>query len=440
MHFLTRFIIIAFALCSVTAVSAQEITKKRGKYKIYFDSGKVKAKGKVKNYHKNGEWKYYDEEGHVVTVAHYQMDTIDGAYTDYFPDGKISVSGTYCKNRKCGNWRMYDSEGHRMSDENMNYGLQDGPQRFWYPNGRLRDSLQFSNGVIQYRKAWFSNGKVKAIETYRDGLAEGKWVVYKDPGLFQDTLPEYTDEYHLGKKHGWHYLWNGASLIEAYHYQDGLPDGTFTRYAYDGKPVLIQNYSKGKLNGTTTFYKDGKKLKEENYSDDVKEGMQLEYDRNETVSKCSWYDNGFLDSMNVYHANGKVAINRIYGRTNDKSYYMEYDSSGVLLMKGLMHNELRIGEWKTYYPNGQVRSTTNYEEGKIVGLYTKYYPNGKKMIQYTFLPIGTNTMPDVWDEKGKPIRMGTKAYEEIVEGNKAGEIFSDPSEYHREIIDHRINE
>lgn len=433
-----RILCVLFLLGIVNVAAAQEITKKRGKYKIYSSSGKLHSQGKVKNYHRNGEWKYYDEEGHIVTIANFVLDTIHGPYTDFFADGKISVQGTYCKNQKCGNWKTYDMNGQLISDENFVNAQQHGVQRYWYPGGRLRDSIAFSYGNVLYRKAWYASGGVKTIETYTNGLAEGRWVVYPETRV--DTFAQTVDDFHLGKRHGWHYQWNGASLIEAYQYVDGLPDGTFTRYAYDGQPVMIQNYTKGYLHGNSTYFKDGKKLNEENYFWGAKDGLQIEYDRNEKVSKGSWYREGILDSSHSYFPNGKVAIRKFMGNTPSMMNYMEWDSSGALLMKGNLKGENRDGEWTTFYPDGKIRSTMHYNNGKLEGLYTKFYPNGKKLIQYTFLPVGTNTPPDVWNEKGTRLKPGTKQYDEIVEGNRPGEIFSDPSEFQRSIIRHLLYE
>lgn len=438
MRFAIHILSVLFFFGMLNAVSAQEITKKRGKHKIYFPSGKVHSQGKVKNYHRNGEWKYYDEEGHLISIAHFVMDTIHGAYTDFFTDGKVSLQGTYCKNQKCGNWKMYDSNGHLISDENYAGGQQEGVQRYWYPGGRLRDSILFVNGFMQQRHSWYFSGSLKTIETYVNGLPEGRWTVY--PEMRVDTFAQTVDDYHNGKRHGWHYQWNGASLIEAYHYADGLPDGTFTRYEYDGKPLFVQHYSKGARQGLTTYYKGGAVVKEENYRDDAKHGLQTEYGRNGKPSVYEWYSaDERLDSTHSLFPNGKLAIRQVYS-TPEVSAYTEWDSAGVLLMKGTLHNEARHGEWTTYYPNGKVRSTTNYEDGRMLGLYTKYYPNGKKMIQYTFLSVGTNTPPDAWNQQGKILKPGTKAYDEIVEGNKPGEIFSDPSEFNRPIIRHLIDE
>lgn len=433
-------LILLGCLLASASISAQEITKKNGRYKIHYASGKVKAKGKVRNYHKIGEWKFLDEEGRVTVVVNYDMDTMEGYYAEYFPDGKVSIAGSYCQSRKCGNWKTYDQEGQLISDENFTAGIQNGTQRFWFPNGQMRDSICFDNGVILFRKAWYRGGRVKTVEHYQDGLPEGKWIVYKDPEVATDTFPESSDEYHLGKKHGWHYWWNKTSLIEAYHYTNGLPDGTFTRYAFDGKPVMVMTYSMGKLNGATTYFKDGLKLKDENYQEDLRDGVQIEYGRDQRVLKREWYHLGILDSSKSYFPNGKVAIRRSYVQGAERSDYTEYDSSGVLIMSGHMHGEKRDGEWTTYYPTGKIRSTTNYVDGQIIGLFTKYYPNGRKMIQYTFLPVGTNTMPDVWNDKGKLLKMGSPEYNEIVEGNRPGEIVNDPGEFNRSIIDHRIME
>jgi antitoxin component YwqK of YwqJK toxin-antitoxin module len=436
-----RFSVLLLFLVALLGVpstaSAQEITKKRGKYRIYFPSGKLQSQGKVKNYHRNGTWKYYDEEGHVISIANFVLDTIHGPYTEFYPDGKISSKGTYCRNRKCGNWKMYDPAGALIADENYAAGEQEGLQRYWYPGGRLRDSILFERGLVRLRHSWYASGNLKTIETFENGLPEGRWTVYPEARV--DTFAQTVDDYHLGKRHGWHYQWNGASLIEAYHYANGLPDGTFTRYEYNGNPLLIQQYSAGKRHGATTYYKDGAVVSEENYRDDLKHGLQTEYSRSGKPAQRSWYHDGMLDSTHSLFPNGRIAIRKVYAHGEVHAAYTEWDSAGVKLISGSLVNGLREGEWTTYYPDGKIRSTTNYGNGKIEGLYTKFYPNGKKMIQYTFLPVGTNTPPDVWNEKGKLLRPGTKQYDEIVEGNRPGEVFSDPSQFHRSIIDMRVD-
>lgn len=429
--------LLALLGCSVN-VSAQEITKKRGKFKTYYPNGKLQSQGKVKNYHRNGQWKYYDEEGRLANIAHFYLDTIHGAYTEFNVAGKISVQGTYCKNKKCGNWKMYDENGTLIGDENYVNGEQEGLQRYWYPIGRLRDSMLFEYGQVKLRYSWYFSGALKTIETYMNGLPEGRWTVY--PEMRTDTFAQSVDDYHLGKRHGWHYQWNEASLIEAYQYKDGLPDGTFTRYEYDGKPLFVQHYSAGRRHGLTTYYKDGAVLNEENYRDDLKDGLQTEYSRNGKPSKREWYHAGTLDSTHSLFPNGRLAIREVHSQERaELSYYTEWDSAGVKLISGTLVNGLREGVWTTYYPDGKVRSTTNYTAGKIEGLYTKFYPNGKRMIQYTFLPVGTNTPPDVWNQQGKLLKPGTKAYDEIVEGNRPGEVFSDPSQFKRSIIRHLVD-
>jgi protein TonB len=138
-------------------------------------------------------------------------------------------------------------------------------------------------------------------------------------------------------------------------------------------------------------------------------------------------------------ASKKINIPQQFGKPR-QWIYMECDSAGVKLQDGNYTGSRRSGKWTTYYPSGKVRSVTNYSEGRVNGLFTKWYQNGKKMIEMHVFENGLNTPPDVWDEKGKVIKMGTKTYNEIVEGNKPGEMFNDPSMYQRPIIDRRVED
>lgn len=415
-------ILLFVLLCLGVHLSAQEITKKRGKYKFYYPSGKMNASGKVKNYHRNGKWTYYDEEGRVVATAYFVLDTINGPYTEFHPQGQVSTAGTYCMNRKCGNWKFFAPDGQLLSDEHFDNGKSHGAQRYWYAGGKLRDSIVFSHGELQYKQSWHRNGTVKEIETYENGLPEGRWTVY--PELRVDTFAQSVDDYHEGKRHGWHYQWNGRVLIEAYHYKNGLPDGTFTRYDIDGHPTLVQMYTEGRLDGITTFYKDGRKLLEVDYKDDSKNGEEVEYNRNEKVSKRSWYADGLLDSSCTYHGNGKSSVQQVYDRTTGAAQYTEWNANGELLMTGTMQDGKRTGEWKTYYRDRKLRSVTHYSGGRLEGVFTRYYANGRKMVEYTFLPDGTNTEPLVWNESGKKLKTNSVEYDNIVAGNKPGEVFS----------------
>lgn len=412
--------------------------KKRGTVKLRHPNGKVMAKGKVRNYKKQGLWKFYYDSGKLASTTVYINDTANGPYMEYLQDGRVKQQGRFCMNHKCGNWIHYNDAGHLISSENFSNDIQDGVQRFWYENGQLRDSLLFTNGYILYRKGWYPNGKLKLIETYSNGAPEGTWVTYPDPEVTNDTFPATKDEYSGGVRNGWHWAWNGNVLVEKFHYVNGQLDGEATRYAEDRTVLSIEHYKDGLRDGSATWFKNGRKLKTEQYNYGQKNGTWEEFDRSEKVLKREWYTNDVMDSSIAYYPNGRKAISRKGNAARGWVWCQVWDTAGVYLMDGTEVSDLRQGDWCSYYPDGKVRACTSYDKGVITG-YHKNYPNGKPMVQYKI--TGEKTFnEEAWTEKGKPIAKGTKQFDELIEGNRPGEMLVDPSQFTRSIIGHSISE
>lgn len=53
-------------------------------------------------------------------------------------------------------------------------------------------------------------------------------------------------------------------------------------------------------------------------------------------------------------------------------------SAGQLVEEGRYSNSKRVGVWRSYWPNGNVKSEITYTMGRPKGSYTIYYPNGRK--------------------------------------------------------------
>lgn len=436
-RFVFLFATVVLCVC-FSGLSAQEaITKKRGKVRMHYADGKLHSKGKVRNYQRQGRWKYYSPEGKVIAVANFVNDTIHGFYNEWYGDGAVFITGTYCMNTKCGNWKTYAPDGTLISDENFVNGQMHGTQLFMFPSGKMREKIVAENGVIGSRTVWYANGNLQLIENYSKGLPHGRWVMYAE----LDTMPIRIDEYEHGLKHGWHYLYHGRQLVEKYHYENGKAHGESFRWDNDGKISMREYYTSGAPD-SGFYYLHGVILRSTRFQYARKHGPEVDYDRSGDTLKLSWWKNGRVDSSFTYHENGRRSSSLIYDYTvqPEKALYTEWDTAGRKLQTGVYVADRRHGEWFTYYPDGKKRSVTNYSEGRMQGLFTKWYPNGKKMVEMNFLPAGVNTPPDAWNEKGKLLPMGSKAYNEIVEGNRPGEIFSDASQYNRPIIERRVEE
>lgn len=53
-----------------------------------------------------------------------------------------------------------------------------------------------------------------------------------------------------------------------------------------------------------------------------------------------------------------------------------YDAEGRLEMEGNVHHGMRHGVWTSYFPDGRVRSRSEYREGKLEGITTTFRANG----------------------------------------------------------------
>ena len=74
--------------------------------------------------------------------------------------------------------------------------------------------------------------------------------------------------------------------------------------------------------------------------------------------------------------NGQPAKVRYYDKGGQCIREVEYHEDGKLYMEGGIKNNLRDGEWTSYFPDGKVQSKGYYENGIRLGKALVYYENG----------------------------------------------------------------
>ncbi|HET6989950.1 MAG TPA: TonB family protein, partial [Bacteroidia bacterium] len=328
-------------------------------------------------------------------------------------------------------------------------GKKNGVQKFWYPNGQLQTQQNYDADVLVYEWKWFENGRPKQLSYYKNGLPDGTWRTYADPAMTSDTLPVSIDNYSNGMKNGLHSGYSHGKLSEEIFYKDDKLDGTYKKWDTNGMLGISENYVNGNREGLCKYFNHGKCIREANYSKGKMDGAEKEYDDGGKLFRISWYNQGRVDSTSNYFPNGQKSVSRIYKyypgfvKTEEFSDYTEWDAQGHLLLKGTYHFEEKEKTWTTYYPGEKIKSITPYSNGKISGVYKKWYANGKELIEMECEGNEVTTAPKVWDEKGKPIKAGTKQYQEIVDSSKPGEIYNDPKKYKenrtQEVIYDQVN-
>ncbi len=80
------------------------------------------------------------------------------------------------------------------------------------------------------------------------------------------------------------------------------------------------------------------------------------------------------------HLNGKVKIQKAYkieGSDTVFFFYQGFNVNGSLLLEGPIIDDVREGQWISYYPDGKVWSKTTFKDGINDGESISYYSNGR---------------------------------------------------------------
>jgi antitoxin component YwqK of YwqJK toxin-antitoxin module len=77
----------------------------------YYNNGKEKMKGVIKDGLREGLWQAWYETGVLWSEADYVKGVNHGKSITYFENGKIRYEGTYNNGKKIGIWKYYDEEG-----------------------------------------------------------------------------------------------------------------------------------------------------------------------------------------------------------------------------------------------------------------------------------------------------------------------------------------
>lgn len=446
-------------------------------YKTYSSKGEVLASGELKkkelefvNYHSNGvksvegkyykgnevgEWKYYDNQGHLTsrlnfnedgerdgdqkwyfedgeleTIKTYKDGELHGLYVDYYRNGKIFRQGWYNEGEVVGRWITYYRNGEVQNDEYYQEGEAQGDVVYYDVVGKKRETslyyygsymgtvlfdstgaeyaryeLDKGEGVFDFKDI---NGKVYNHKEFKGATGEGQTKSYLPDGTVTRE-GQYSSGDNVGEFKWYH---NDGSLATTGSYKDDERHGTWKWY-FEGSDQLSQvnEYIDGKKVGTEYQYHENGKLEAEvSYRDGDRHGKSTYYDEFGEVQYILFHENDYMlgysylgsdgkpvemiefdrnnGEMKTYYKNGKVSYEATYknGFIEGKSSF--YMSNGKPEMERNFIKGDLDGEYKTYYANGKVKSFIHYKDDQKHGEMIEYYSTGKKKIVTNYV-LGT---------------------------------------------------
>jgi antitoxin component YwqK of YwqJK toxin-antitoxin module len=154
--------------------------------------------------------------------------------------------------------------------------------------------------------------------------------------------------------------------------------GEYIMYHKNGKKSQISNYVNGLLNGKTSAWdENGNLLYEMNFLANKLNGKFTTYlDGNKHI--CMYYINGLLNGKyEVFSpSSNKIQLsNYLNNQLNGETLYLN-ESNGNTIKKVTYLNGKLNGSSVTYFPNMIPMEEEYYKDGLLDGVVYKYYPNG----------------------------------------------------------------
>ena len=305
--------------------SADAQGRKQGQWSKFWPNGKMRYMGQFKDDKALGEFKHYDEDGHLVSIQRHAGDGKVSRAQHFHPNGKVMATGKYLAQLKDSTWNYFDTEGRLRKVERYSNGQLHGAQEAYYDNGQMAELDNYQKGILHgEHKSWFDNGKLKSTSVIVQGEPEGKMTFY----------------YVSGKKEIEGQMVNGDR------------DGAWFYYNADGSVQLQMLYSRGEVvkerkeNGVfKEYYDDGQLMSEVKYKASKLEGPFVEY-----------YDNGNWVLR-------QMPSDPIMGTPPDMERVLQGQSKK---REGSYRDGLLEGEVKEYDPKGKLIRTLRYNAGSLV--------------------------------------------------------------------------
>ncbi len=243
------------------------------------------------------------------------------------------------------------------------------------------DGMGLSDGInpIGNWEYYFPEGNLLSKGLYtNEGLRDGEWIWYHYNGNVKEKV-QFKD----GKLEGPYeiYLDNG-NLESSFAYKNDALDGTYKGYNKYGALIEEKQFTNGMLDGPfKTFYSTADKQVNFDYSFIAGEvNGPVKYFN--VDGQANFEGNAVAGSIigkgTNYYPNGAVEYEKTFVDGKLDGPFVGYFANGNKYEEGNMLQDLRDGLWKSYYPDGKMHIETTYKEGKIHGLQTEVYPTGEK--------------------------------------------------------------
>ncbi|PWB26027.1 toxin-antitoxin system YwqK family antitoxin [Flavobacterium sp. HTF] len=424
---------------------------KIGKWETFTSKGMLVKEENYKEGKKNGVEKEFFSNGQVHILRNYKNDLYEGVMSGYYENGVLESKGEYKKNQRVGTHQRYYPKGTLLSVEKLDDKSRRKSFRSYYENGQTLEVCDIdkngngvgekfsSEGVVIERniyknhrgisqKRFSDKGIIKEEEEYEyvnDNSTRWVQKKYSESGRLAEErqLLPHDDEY---KKV------YGDSVNKHFKYVSGREEGYFESHYLNGKIAEQGQYKKGFKDGLwKTFYDDGTLKFTGKYiskNPQLKDSTHTYFYPNGKLKKIEYYKiteskhvrsllmDHRVGTWKTYYENGNIKESTDYGdeeeRTQKNGKYLSYYENGNVETEALYSGGWLIGVYKSFYENGKLKEyVSNHSLSRKNGLVKTYYENGVLESEIIYDSGQKNGKATEYFENGKIKNSGIYEYD-----------------------------
>jgi len=411
-----------------------------GEWKFYDEAGKLVLLINYKDGQRHGLRISYRDHEFVaenfqndikqgLTTTYYADSTIlrtvnfvdgreDGLAKEFANDGRVITLTTYnrgfvvsrerinrldSQNRMQGLWKFFHDNGNVKLEGRYSNNLKDGYFKEYDVNGRLTATTKWAAGEeleipvelarLEVARDYYPNGKIKAMQTFRNGLAEGvrrdfdeegnivAGAVYKDGKKVAEGITK-SDGVRDGD---WKEFHADGTLKVVGKYDNGVKVGEWKYFHPNGNPEQTGRYnSKGQLTGDWFwYYPSGNIRREETFVNGRADGLMTEYDDDGNIITQGEFIEGMEEGeWFLQYGDHREVGSFSFGLKS--GYWKHYDDEDNLIFEGEFIDNNPNGRHIFYWNNGQIKDEINYLMGMKRGDWKQYNYDGTMLLVITY--------------------------------------------------------
>jgi len=382
---------------------------------------------------------YFYENGVKSSEGPLENGQPNGYWRSYYRSGTLKAEGNRKNFLLDSLWIFYNREGMPTVDIQYKGGLKDG-LRQTYEAGKIIKTEEFvADKLDGFTRILYPNGSVAKEIPFEDGKENGTGFEYAQDDGRIITVFTYKNGSLIRKQNinRWDQQRQKQGLWVEFHknrqvkvegpYRNDLKNGYWKFYQANGNLIRIEKWINGELQeGAEEVAKvEIKRVIDPQTGKVIAKGAYQ--NGNPTGVHRKYDENGEVISSTLYDQGIKLAEGIVDERGRKQGPWKFYYRDGSLKSEGNYKDDLKVASWRYYFEDGSVEQEGVYNAGAASGEWNWYFINGETRRTEEFYNGLEDGMSIEYNDSGAVIAQG-----EYVEGFKEGEWFTNVNDYREE--------